>query len=99
MPRDPYDPNRRHRGLSISFDLAEERWVDTLVDLLREEGFPRAGRSEVVRLGLLQLREALAGKTRQQIVRFFVRRDADRLSAALDYGQRLPFDRDDPGHE
>jgi hypothetical protein len=99
MLRDSSDPSRRHRGLSISFDLAEERWVDTLVDLLREEGFPRAGRSEVVRLGLLQLREALAGKTRQQIVRFFIRRDADRLAATLDRVPRLPFDPDDPGHE
>jgi hypothetical protein len=74
---------RRCRGLSISFDTAEARWIDTLVDALRQEGFPRAARSEVVRLGLLELREALAGRTAPEIVKFFAKREADRFLAAI----------------
>jgi len=76
--------NRRHRGLSISFDPAEAEWVDALVALLKQEGYPKAGRSEVVRLALLQLRDALAGRSRPDIIKFFVQREADRLVATLD---------------
>lgn len=83
-PADSPHPNRRHRGLSISFDPAEAQWVDALVDLLRQEGYPKAGRSEVVRLALLQLRDALVGRSRADIVKFFVQRDAERLVATLD---------------
>jgi hypothetical protein len=89
---DGIDPNRRHKGLSISFDPAEARWVDTLVDLLRQEGFPKAGRSDIIRLGLLGLRESLRGRTRSEVVQFCVQREADRLVAALDDSSpRLPF--------
>ena len=80
----PAQSKRRHRGLSISFDRAEAEWVDRLVDLLKQEGYPHAGRSEVVRMGLLQLRDALAGRTRSEIARFFVQRDAEHLAAVLD---------------
>jgi hypothetical protein len=83
--------HRRHRGLSISFDPNEAEWVDALVDLLKQEGYPHAGRSEVVRMGLLQLRDALAGRRRSEIAKFFVQRDAERLAAALEgTGPTLP---------
>jgi hypothetical protein len=74
----------RHRGLSISFDQTEAEWVDALVNLLKQERYPHAGRSEVVRMGLLQLRDALAGRTRSEIVKFFIQRDAERLAASVD---------------
>jgi hypothetical protein len=86
------DENHRYRGFSISFDPAEARWIDGLVDLLRQEGFPRAARSEVVRLAVLGLRDALAGRTRSEIVQFLLQRDADRNAAANNDSPILPFD-------
>ena len=58
-------------------------WVDTLVDLLVEEGYPKAGRSEVVRVALLELRGVLRERRRSEVARYFVQRDADRQVASL----------------
>ena len=74
---------RRTRGLSISFDPPEARWVDALVALLKEQGYPNAKRSEVVRIALLELQDALAGRTRADIVKHFVQRDATRRMATI----------------
>ena len=74
---------RRSRGLSISFDPPEARWVDALVTLLKEQGYPNAKRSEVVRIALLELQDALAGRTRADIVKHFVQRDAARRVATI----------------
>lgn len=84
-------PKRRSRGLSISFDLPEAEWVEALVVLLKEGGYPKARRSEIVRMGLLELQDALAGRTRADIVKYFAQRDAARLVATLDgTAPRLP---------
>ena len=57
--------------------------VNALVRLLREEGYPNAKRSQVVRMSLLELRDALAGRTRTGIVKYFVQRDAARQVATV----------------
>ena len=80
---DTRDRRRRSRGLSISFDPVEAEWVNALVRLLREEGYPNAKRSQVVRMSLLELRDALAGRTRTGIVKYFVQRDAARQVATV----------------
>jgi hypothetical protein len=88
---DSHNRNRRHRGLSISFDQREAEWVDALVDLLKQERYPKAGRSEVVRVALLQLQDVLAGRSRSDIVKFFAQRDADHFVATVDGTKpRLP---------
>jgi len=90
----PTSSNRshRHRGLSISFDPAEAEWVDALVALLKQGGYPKAARSEVIRIGLLELQKALAELSRSQIVKFFVQREADRLLRDVDgTAPSLPF--------
>lgn len=76
-------PNRRSRGLSISFDPPEVKWVDAMVSLLREGGYPNAKRSEVVRVALFELQNALTGRTREEIVKYFVERDAARRVATF----------------
>jgi hypothetical protein len=84
---------RRRRIHTISFDPIEDEWLNAIIEILAAEGHPKAARSEVVRVALTGLREALADHTRAAIVRFFVQRDADRLFAALDSTtRRLPFD-------
>ena len=75
--------NRRSRGLSISFEPPDEQWVDTLIALLREGGYPRAKRSEVMRIAVLALQDALAGRSRADIVKYFVEKDAARRVSAF----------------
>ena len=89
---DPLDRSHRRRIHTVSFDPTGDAWLDALLDLLTEAGYPKAGRSEIVRVGLLGLQEALAGRTRSEILTFFVLRDAERLLASFDGAPRLPFD-------
>jgi hypothetical protein len=50
-------------------DIAE---ADRIVTLLRQAGWPRPTRSEVIRHGLQRLQEELADKTPEEIFRFFM---------------------------
>jgi hypothetical protein len=47
--------------------------------------------AEVVRAALQALDQALAGRTRDEIVKFFLDREAERLLASFDRTLRLPF--------
>jgi hypothetical protein len=64
-------------------DPTEAEWIDALVQLLEENGYRKAARSEVVRMAVLELRDTIRGKTPADIVRYFAQRDADRVVAAL----------------
>ena len=88
---DPADLGPRHRIRSISFDPGDAEWVDALVDLLRQAGYPKAARTEIVRTALQELHQVLAGRTRAEIVKFFLDREAERLLASFDGTPRLPF--------
>ncbi len=88
----PLDHSHRRRIHTVSFDPTEDDWIDALLALLTEAGYPKAGRSEIVRVGVLGLQAALAGRTRSEILKFFVLRDAERLLAFFDGTPRLPFD-------
>src|SRR4051812_8782898 len=80
----------RHRGLSVSFDPTEAEWVRHVVVTLKEQGYTKARRSEVVRVALLVLQDALAGRTREEILRFFIQRDLDRLAKLVSVPPRNP---------
>lgn len=82
-PRPSRRSRRKQRIVSISLDPAEAKWLDALVDLLEEQSYPKAARSEVVRMALLALRDELRDRTPSEIVRYFVQRDAERLVATL----------------
>ena len=88
----PLDQRHRRRIHTVSFDPTEDEWIDALVDLLSEAGYPKAGRSEIVRVGMRGLQDALAGRTRSEILKFFVLRDAEWLLASFTGTPRLPFD-------
>ena len=90
-PSHPADLVPRHRILSISFDPADAEWVDALVDLLRQAGYAKAARAEVVRTALQELHGMLAGRTRAEIVKFFLDHEAERLLASLDGTPKVPF--------
>ena len=88
----PRDQRHRRRIHTVSFDPTEDEWIDALVDLLSEAGYPKAGRSEIVRVGMRALQDALAGRTHSEILTFFVLGDAEWLLASFDGTPRLPFD-------
>jgi len=83
---------RRPHIHSVSFDPTEDQWVDALVHSLRDQGLPHAARSQIIRVALQDLRGALAQHTGQDVARFFIQRDADRLLATLSAPPHLPFD-------
>jgi hypothetical protein len=86
---DAHDPTR-YRGLSVSFDPTEAEWIGELVATLKEQGYTKARRSKVVRVALLVLQDALAGRTREEIFRFFIQRDLDRLARLVSAPPRQP---------
>jgi hypothetical protein len=73
----------RRRVHSINFELADDEWLELVVDVLREVGWPRAGRSEVMRVALSDLRRALSSRSRTDILKFFLDRDAERRFTLL----------------
>lgn len=83
--------SHRRRIHSVSFEDPESEWLNTLVDLLTEARYPKAGRSQVVRVALLGLQDMLAGRTRAEIVKFFLDGEAERPLASFDGTPRLPF--------
>jgi hypothetical protein len=58
---------------------------------MRQAGYPKAARAEVVRAALQELHHVLAGRTRAEVVKFFLDREADRLLASFHGTPRLPF--------
>lgn len=63
-----------------------------IVGILAAEGHPRAARSEIVRVALPRLREARGRRNRQDIAKFFIQPDADRLLAAFEGPPRSSVD-------
>jgi len=73
--------SRSRRVHSINFDPTTDDWLEVIVDLLKQAGLPRAGRSEVVRVGLSELQRVLAERSPEDIVKFFLNHDVEwRLS-------------------
>jgi hypothetical protein len=60
------------------------------VAALKHHGYAKARRSEVVRVALLVLQDALADRTREEIVRFFIQCDLDRLAKLVSTPPRAP---------
>ena len=54
--------------------------ADRVADVLREEGWPHANRSLVVREGLARLFEELHGKSPEDIFRYFIDRRGRRIA-------------------
>lgn len=84
------DSPARRRIVSISFDSADAEWVDLLVAVLRQAGYSKAARAEIVRTALQELHKVLVGRTHAEIVKFFLDREAERLLAPFDEGPKLP---------
>lgn len=78
------DRAKRRPVHSINFEAADDDWTEWVVDLLRRAGLPKAGRSEIMRVALADLRRALSGQDPADIVKFFLERDLEWRRARLD---------------
>jgi hypothetical protein len=79
-----HSPARARRVHSINFEAADDDWMESVVDILKRAGLPKAGRSEIVRVALFDLRRALAWQDRADTVVFFVERDLEWRRARLE---------------
>jgi hypothetical protein len=69
---------RRYRVITVSLYDEEALIADDITGVLRQGGWPKANRSLVIREALVRLADELAGKTPEEIFRFFVDRYARR---------------------
>ena len=67
---------RHYRIVAASLYEEEAAVADRLTDILRSGGWPKANRSLIIREALARLQEDLAGKTAEEIFRYFVNRHA-----------------------
>ena len=72
---------KTYRILTISVYPNEAAEADRLTEQLRDGGWSNANRSLVLREGLMRLREELAGKSSDEVVRDFTERQAKRAKA------------------
>lgn len=72
-----YRKARPYRVVAVSL-YEDEAAADRLADILRAGCWPKANRSLIVREALARLQEDLAGKTPEEIFRYFVDRQAPR---------------------
>ena len=68
----PDRQTKTYKVVAISLYVAEAAEADRLTELLRQGGWSNANRSLVIREGLLRLQEDLAGKSREEVVRYFL---------------------------
>jgi hypothetical protein len=74
-----------HRRVhSINFETGTAEWVESVVLLLKQAGLPKAGRSEVVRVALVELQRTVASQSPAEIVKFFLDRDVEWRRARID---------------
>jgi hypothetical protein len=67
---------KSYRIVAASLYEQEAAVADRLADILRSGGWPKANRSLIIREALTRLQEDLAGKTPEEIFRYFVDRHA-----------------------
>jgi hypothetical protein len=85
-PASHLEPEARkpgYRVVAVSLYAGEADWIDRTTGLLKTGGNPKANRSLVVREAILRLKEELAEKSPQEVVRDFIERGAKRTQAQL----------------
>jgi len=77
-PEESPPGRKRYRVIAVSLHDDEVGEADRLTEILREGGWPKANRSLVIREAILRFKDELAGKSSEQIFRYFVDRYARR---------------------
>jgi hypothetical protein len=76
--------HKRYRVVGLSLYVNEAREADRLTEILRNGGWPKANRSLVVREALCRLSDDLAGKSDEEIFRYFLDRQLTRMKKRSD---------------
>lgn len=69
----------RYHVIAASFLLSDVEEADRITEALREQGWPHASRSLVLREALARLSEDLRGKTTEETFRDFIDRRGRRI--------------------
>lgn len=69
-----------YRVVAVSLYTPEAEWVDHTSQVLHRAGTPKANRSLVIREAILRLQEELEGKSPEEILRYFIERQARRMA-------------------
>ena len=73
---------RRYRIIAASLRPEDIAAADRIVDALRDEGWPHANRSLVLREAVAALTELLRGRSSEEVFRHFIERRGRRVPAA-----------------
>ena len=71
---------RPYRSLGTNLSPSEVAAADRIVDVLRDEGWPHASRSLVIREAVERLSEELRDKTPEEIFQYFITRRGRRMA-------------------
>lgn len=74
---------RRYRIIAASLRPEDVAAADRIVEALRDEGWPHANRSLVIREALSGLSEALKDRSPEEIFRHFIERRGRRIPSTL----------------
>ncbi len=69
----------QYRVIATSLLSTDVDEADRVADVLREEGWPNANRSLVIREALARLSEELHGRSAEEIFRYFIDRRGRRI--------------------
>jgi hypothetical protein len=72
-----------YRVVAANLDSGSIAEADRIAEILKDEGWPRATRSLVIREALERLREDLSGKTPSEVFRYFIDRRGKRAAGAV----------------
>lgn len=72
---------RGYKIIAISLYTPELSWADELSSTLQRAGAVKANRSLVIREAIYQLQSTLQGKSSEELLRFFLERQASRTAA------------------
>jgi hypothetical protein len=73
----------RYRIVAISLRPEDVVAADRIVDALRDEGWPHANRSLVIREAITALTESLRGRSSEEIFRHFIDRRGRRIAGSI----------------
>src|SRR5580704_7203783 len=77
-PKGSKRAERRYRVIAVSLYDEEADAANRITTVLQQSGWPKANRSLVIREALLRLADEFAGKSSEDIFRYFVDRYARR---------------------
>ena len=87
----PQSRDAQYRVVAANLDPATIAEADRIAAALRDEGWPRATRSLVIREALELLREELSAKEPHEIFRYFIERRGKRTTRPRLASRRTAF--------